>query len=91
MSLEGATLANSREYQITGRHRIKILQIFKENPSYMTVALVLIGVRYRCDIWTHSCRLEVGDIVYARFIGIKEDYPNIYEVDIQPRYERTQH
>ena len=55
----------------------------------MTVALVLGGVRYRCDVWSCSCALEVGDIVYARFIGFKEDYPNIYDVDIQTRYKRT--
>ena len=91
MLLAGATLNNSREYQVTGRHKVKILQIFKENPTYMTVALVgacADGARYRCDIWSDSCRLEVGNIVCVRFIGLKEDCENIYEVDIQPRYER---
>ena len=88
MLLEKATLANSKEYHITGPHTVKVLHFFKENPSYMIVALVLNGVRYRCKIWSNSRRLEVGNIVYARFIGFKEDCDNTYEVDIQNRYER---
>ena len=86
--LAGATLNNSKEYQVTDRDKVKILQIFKENASYMTVALVKDGTRYRCEIWTNSCRLEVGSIVCARFIGLKEDCTNTYEVDIRSRYER---
>ena len=75
--LETATLKNTKVYKINGAQRVKILEIFKENPCYMTVALVHSNALYQCDVWTSRGRasrgaLGVGEVVTMDFLDFKE-------------------
>ena len=77
--LETATLENTKEYKINGAHRVKILEIFQDNPRYMTVALVHSNALYQCDVWsirdsannTRSA-LRVGEIVTMDFLDFMD-------------------
>ena len=77
--LETATLENTAVYKINGTQRVKILEIFQDNPRYMTVALVHSNALYQCDVWvirdsannTRSA-LRVGEIVTMDFLDFMD-------------------
>ena len=77
--LETATLENTKAYKINGVQRVKILEIFEDNPRYMTVALVHSNALYQCDVWstrdsannTRSA-LRVGKIVTMDFLDFMD-------------------
>jgi len=78
-SLDTATLENTKVYKISGEYRVKILEIFENNPCYMTVALVHEHTLYQCDVWTNQCRvdnpngaLRIGEIVMMDFLDFME-------------------
>jgi hypothetical protein len=77
--LETATLENTEVYKINGAQRVKILEIFQDNPRYMTVALVHSNALYQCDVWCNRDRanntrgaLRVGEIVTMDFLDFMD-------------------
>jgi hypothetical protein len=77
--LETATLENTKAYKINGAQRVKILEIFQDNPRYMTVALVHSDALYQCDVWSTRNRanntggaLRVGEIVTMDFLDFMD-------------------
>jgi hypothetical protein len=73
--LETATLENTKAYKINGAQRVKILEIFQDNPRYMTVALVHSNALYQCDVWSTRGRADntrVGKIVTMDFLDFMD-------------------
>jgi hypothetical protein len=77
--LETATLENTKAYKINGAQRVKILEIFQDNPRYMTVALVHSNALYQCDVWSTRGRadntrgaLRVGKTVTMDFLDFMD-------------------
>jgi hypothetical protein len=73
--LDTATLENTKAYKLSGEQRVKILEIFEDNPCYMTVALVHSETLYQCDVWTPRGRnnaLRIGEIVIMDFLDFME-------------------
>jgi len=77
--LETATLENTKAYKINGVQQVKILEIFEDNPCYMTVALVHSNALYQCNVWSNRWRanntrsaLRVGKIVTMDFLDFMD-------------------